>query len=257
MTLLAIWIAFYVRGVQQQKASVEAIRECGGTVRYDFQYPAGRYAPKDFDPNAESSVPRWILECVGIDFFHSVLQVDLVGRDTGLVFRFNPNRSDGALKHLIGLRNLRSLNLYSTQASDNSMRYLCRVRKLEYLTMDDANIGDEGVAHLAGLKRLRSVHIFDVGLTDASMELFAGLPALEVLWLGGTTVTDDGLTHLADLEHLEVLGLEGAQITDAGLIHLEKLPSLKELWVVNTQVTWGGADQFKNPRVRFEGGGLR
>jgi len=287
VTAFTIWLSLYIRGVLEQRDAADAIREFGGSVRYDFQYPSGSYDGRDFDPNAESSVPQWLLERIGVDFFHDVVEVNLgyrVGR--GNFIEVNTHHSDEALQHLVGLPNLRVLTLDVGQASDDSMRYFQGIRRLERLCMAGADVGDEGVANLESLKRLRNVYISDARLTDKSMRVFARLPRLEVLSLEGNkftdkaletirgatgltqlmigegdiTVTDKGLGHLAGLKNLRVLGLQGSQITDAGLKHFEALPNLRELRVGGTQVTRRGADQFKKSKrrgVKFEGGGLR
>ena len=60
LTIVAIWLGWWVRTAERQKQSVAAIRELGGWVYYDFQVDED----DEFVPSAVSWVPaavntRW------------------------------------------------------------------------------------------------------------------------------------------------------------------------------------------------------
>jgi hypothetical protein len=233
-----------------QERSVAAIHEYGGWVRYDFQFPSGKYIHTFFDRQARSAVPKWLLDRLGVDFFHDVVQVNLNYSDDSGTRKENHNPSDEALQYLVGVPKLRILLLSDTQASDSSMRHLAQLKRLERLYMWDAvNVGDAGVAHLSELRRLRYIHLTTSRITDKSLEVFAGMPILDGLCLQFNRISDQGLAHLSQMDKLEslwVCGREGEtnQITDSGLLRLEKLTKLNELGIQSTLVTNAGAKRF-------------
>ncbi len=64
---------------------------------------------EDFDPKAESAVPKWLLDRLGLDFFYSVVQVNLNYSEDGGKREENHNPTDEALQRLANLPNLRVL----------------------------------------------------------------------------------------------------------------------------------------------------
>ncbi len=285
-TVVAIWLAFHLRGVQKQKAAVAGVLEFGGWAYYDFQFRDGRILPGNTDLNAEPLAPAWLVDALGVDWFHDVVAVNLYygQRDGAPVV--NSRYSDEGMKYLADLPELRIVFLDYRQATAESMVYLSGARKLEYLQMADVLIGDEGAAHLRNLKNLRWLSIHNAGLTDRSIHTIASLPKLERLSLGHNELTnkalellsghtgivrlnlggpscrinDEGLPHLARMSQLQELDLEGSRISDAGLKHLEKLPRLRKLSVGDTNITWRGADTWKKTLdypIQFNGHALK
>ncbi|MEZ6072985.1 MAG: hypothetical protein R3C10_22655 [Pirellulales bacterium] len=276
---MAVWLAWHVHLARRQQQAVAAIREYGGWVRYDYQFPSGAFSYKNFDPKAESAVPRWVLDQLGPDVFHDVVQVSLNYSEDSGTREVNGNSSDDALQHLPKLPDLRVLLLSETQASDESMRYLAQLPRLEHLYMWDVHqVSDAGVEHLRKLKNLRSVHIGHSQITDKSVDILTRCPKIEslslqghrftdrtfeyasrrpnlkslVVGLGSVTFTDDGLAHLEGLTELERLGIQQGQITDSGVIHLVKLAKLKDLWISGNQLTDVGEAELKraNPALK-------
>jgi len=250
ITAASIWLGFHVHSARLQKRSVASIAKYGGWVRYDFQFPSGEYFHKSFDRQARSAVPKWLLDGLGVDFFHDVVQVSLNFSDDSGTRKENHNLSDEALQYLVGFPRLRILLLSDTQASDSSMRHLAQLKRLERLYMWDAvNVGDAGVAHLSTLRRLRYIHLTTSQITDKSLEAFARMPMLEGLCLQFNRFSDQGLKHLSRMDKLEnlwVCGREGEtnQITDSGLNQLENLQKLNELGIQSTLVTDAGVEEF-------------
>ena len=84
-----------------------------------------------------------------------------------------PPITDGELKALEGLTNLRVLGLYGT------------------------NISDKGAETIAGLKSLRQLELSQTLITDKGLETLAVLPELERVFLrnSGDGITDDGVSN--------------------------------------------------------------
>jgi hypothetical protein len=250
VTVVSVLLGLHVHSTERQRRSVLAIQQYGGWVRYGFQFPTGKYSSRDFDPKACSIIPQWLLDRLGVDFFHDVVQVSLnYTEDTGKREE-NHNKSDDALQYLEGFPNLRVLLLDDTQASDASLQHLAKLKNLEYLFMwDVTNVTDAGVARLQGLKNLRYVHLTKSQITDKSLAIFAQLPKIDGLSLQFNNFTDEGLEHIAPLVQLKSLWVCGRKdrpnkITDTSLKHLENLTQLTELGIQNTQVTRSGVASF-------------
>lgn len=250
VTIASIWLGLYVRSFEKQRKVVAAIQKYGGWVHYDFQYPTGDYSPWAFDSKARSPVPTILLEKLGVDFFHNIVDVNLSYSEDSGQREENSNRSDAALQILPALPKLRLLALQESQVSDESMRYLAELKNLEYLYMWDVHsVTDAGVAHLKDLSHLHYVHLSSSQITDRSLEVLGQLPKIEGLALQFNNFTDEGLVHLQHCTQLTDLWLCGKEhtqngITDAGLKRLEGLVNLTRLGMSNTQVTSEGLQAF-------------
>ena len=126
-------------------------------------------------------------------------------RAKNLVFLRCQNATDAGVAHITRLRKLMVVELESSQLTDESLRILGSMPRLECLYLQCNHFTDDGLAHLGKLRRLRQ------------------------LWIdySDTPFTDAGLTHLESLQHLEGLGLNHTLVTPTGLARLQKaVPSL-------------------------------
>ncbi len=250
--VLAVWLAVLQHRAHRQRDAVAAIRDFGGWVRYDFQVPSGEFSHKDFDAEAESPWPRSLLERIGVDFFHDVVQVNLNYTEDGGPRQENHNPSDDALRHLPALPDLRVLLLSDTQARDDSMRHLAGLTKLELLYMwDVSEVTDEGAAHLGRLRNLRYVHLSNSQATDTTLKMLADLPEVTGLSLQFNRFSDDGVKRVSRNPRIETLWICGRRdsdtpITDASFKYLERMPNLKTVGLQHTQVTAAGLARFRD-----------
>jgi internalin A len=256
ITLFCILLAWQLHRARQQRESVAAIRAAGGWVHYDYQNVSHRAAP--IDSLAEPWEPDWLLALVGIDFFHSVTEVNMVYNEDGPQRLENDKEKIDIGPHLAQFPRLRSLLVSGPSLSDASMASLGKLRRLQTLYYWNASdITDAGVQHLRGLPRLNYIHLSasqvgDDGLaaiatlpsleglsmqqnriTDAGLAHLAGHPTLKELWIGDlrglSPITDTGVKHLATISQLEELDLQYTRVTPAGLKPLQALPNLKSL----------------------------
>lgn len=264
-TIFGIWLGFHMKRVRRQKEAVQAIREFGGWVHYDFQEISTQ--PFDFDARAKPPVPEWLLSCLGDDFFFDVVDVNLVYANDSGKREDNRNVRNEALPHLTAFPKLRQLGLKDTQATDDDLRIVGALKTLERFYFWDAkNITDVGVSHLSRLTRLEKIHlsfsqIGDEGLrmlaqlpdmqyigvqggrfTDRGLEFLEGKAQLRGLWvgIGETKITDAGVHRLSGLTNLEYLDLQSTGATDAGIEYLKGLTKLERLYLSNTKVTDAG-----------------
>ena len=246
---VAIWLGIEVKEARRQQAAIMAIRDLGGWTHYDYEMQNGKTVP-----NARPWLPEWMLRGILRDFFHSVVEVNMVYDEDGPERLKNELFSDGVKNHLLAFPNLKCLLLCKSQATDDCLAVIGRLRRLERILMWDASeVTDAGVAHLRKLPKLRYVHLSNEAkftqshITDDSLRVFGGMPQLEGLSLQGNRFTDAGLEHLKGLKRLESLWVDLgiSRITDDGLLHLYGLTRLKELAVQQTEVTDEGVSKLQ------------
>lgn len=129
---------------------------------------------------------------------------------------------------------------------DAGMEAIGRLKQLEKLDLDMANVTDVGMKHLAGCEALTELDVTRNKLTaagfqaleenrkltkitvgvyagDAEVKAIARLKQLEELELRHTDVTDRGLEVLKDLNNLRSLVLIGGKVTEAGVEACQRL----------------------------------
>jgi hypothetical protein len=123
-------LGWIVRGAQTQCAAVAAIRQAGGSVRYDSGWTENS-APEPREPWA----PDWLVNLIGIDYFAHVYFV----------------------------------SFYST-GSDAELVHVGRLSRLVTLVILNTKVTDAGLAHLRGLSRLSALYLDRSQITDAGLE---------------------------------------------------------------------------------------
>jgi hypothetical protein len=245
VTIAGIGLGLRVNAARRQQRAIAEIQKLGGWFRYDFEFDA---KTDKRIPGAKSWVPDWILKRTGLDLFHDVASVNMVYSNDGPRRQDNQQVTDAVRHQLAAFPRLRSLLLKESQASDECLAAVARVRHLESLYCWDAHaLTDAGVAHLRRLPRLKYIHISDSQLTDDSLRTFGLMPQLEGLSLQENYFTDRGLAELRNLKRLKSLWVDlgKSDISDAGLSYLEGLPALEELAVQHSRVTADGVEQLK------------
>jgi len=170
-----------------------------------------------------------------------------------------PNVAD--FSALRPLRDLHSVNVYDTLASDKDLEYLTEAKglrgfhggktwgtkrltdgaaeylrnfyALEELSLWGSEFSDKGVERISNLRYMKNLDLGKTKVTDAGVVHIAKLAGLTNLKLSFNTITDDGLKPLKALSRLRVLSLEGTNISDAGLQELVELKLLHELHLSN------------------------
>jgi hypothetical protein len=191
------WLGFKMRQAARQRIVVDAIRESGGIVWYDY-HDFG----VTFNPNAEPPESAWLRKFLGDNFFANVAYVDFGHRPV----------TDDDIDQLQYIPTLQWLNI-GPQVTDAGLSKLPMFQDLEELYVGGSQVTDAGLVHLRNLKQLR------------------------LLSLSNTTIGDVGLTHLKNLNHLQVLDLTDTRVTHAGLMQLSDLRGLQSLCLPEGVVT--------------------
>jgi len=87
---------------------------------------------------------------------------------------------------------------------------------------NDTKITDDGLKHLKKLSKLQSLYLDTNKVTDEGLKHLEGLTNLQTLHLDANKVTDEGLVHLEGLTNLQSLSLINTKVTDEGVEKLQK-----------------------------------
>lgn len=229
-SLFAGALAWQLNQANLQRKSVRAVREMGGHVDY---------------LQTAATVPRWLVNSLGVDFFYTVEAVDLTAaRETTDSGQRDRNSLFQALRPLSGVK---SLVVRGSHANDETMEIIGTLTKLESLNITSCSyrygriqgvpaITDIGISKMSHLNRLSEFALSSGNLTDKSLVVLGKLTELQKLVLRpagylmrGDAFTDVGVKHLAKLDHLRELRLRSSLLTDTTLLHLQSLPDLEIL----------------------------
>ena len=85
------------------------------------------------------------------------------------------------------------------------------------------DLDDDDLRKVARLKHLQRIGLQGANVTDAGLEHLHGMTSLEHLdLLNNMRVTDAGIEHLGGLINLRWLSLEGTQVTSEGVEKLQE-----------------------------------
>jgi len=164
---------------------------------------------------------------------------------------------DSALKHLAGLRRVRSVLLNETGVTDAGMATVGKVATLQNVdlrgcTISNAgleplvalsqlkalrlsgesgatSVDDDGMVHVAKMKNLKALLLDFLWVSEVGLEQLVGLDKLEELYLAKTLVGDDALATMSQFPRLKKLRISQCQFENEGLAHLAKVTTLEDL----------------------------
>ena len=236
LTSVAILAGIHTQRVRTQR---ELAAEIQGHIYYDYLIPTGNL--EDFDANADSRVPRFLLDHLGVDFFHSIVGVSTrVGAGPN---ERNPSVQDNevSLAQLAQLADLRMLLITAERVRDRDLSALQRLKDLEQLQLSKAHhLTDAGVEEIVKNKNLRYLRIDHSRITDKAVSILAGLPNLESLYLQHNAITSDALAQLRGLKKLTRLCLRDTEIDDLGMVHVASLVNLEVLAIDDCDISSAG-----------------
>lgn len=188
VALFAVWLNSNINQARNQREAVKLVQSLKGYVHYAHEYDqAGKR-----DRSQAPRVPPRLINALGEDFFVTVDEVCLTPDPfgNGVVYE----TSDSDLSKLKGLAGTKILVAIRTKVTDEGLRHLGQMRRLEDVNISAHQITDAGVAHLLGLKWLRRLWLADTQITDVGLEQLTSLPNLRELNVRNTMVTSKGIT---------------------------------------------------------------
>lgn len=135
---------------------------------------------------------------------------------------------------------LTSLSMWSTAVRGVDWNQLAP--KLQYLNLDQTNIGGKDIASIALLSQLEELHLNSTKVPGSTIKKLATLSHLRKLDLGGNKLTGADFSALARLPSLRFLGLVDAELM---MDDLEGLKQLQQLEVLDLRGS-------RNPNITHE-----
>ena len=126
-TIIAVWLAWWSHKTRQQREVVEALKDIGGDVIYDFQLP-----------NGPAYWPKWLVNAMGVDYFAGVIALGL----------WSPIITDNHMEQVKNLTELQFLDLEHTHVSDTGLEHLRGLTDLQHLDLRYTKVTEAGVARL-------------------------------------------------------------------------------------------------------------
>jgi hypothetical protein len=144
VTLLSIWMGYYLDSVRRQRQAVQSIRRLHGRITYD-----------DFleENGIEPRWRRWVRSKLGSEYVEQVDQVFFTGREIepiGMGHYGWPKSDicDDDLEMFRDLPAITELGLPDTRITDGGVRHLKRLTKLRFLNLTGTGLTPEGVRDL-------------------------------------------------------------------------------------------------------------
>ena len=242
VTICAVWLGKVSYEAKRQGVAVEALRELGMRVYYDYNRPR----PSRRSPPAEVPWgPTWLRKSIGDDYFQDVVTIRGYGQT-----RVN----DADMVHFDSLPDLEELYFFYTDITDDGLQHLSGCGKLQRLELAQVAVTDDGLFHISNLKSLNRLRLSANEITDSGLKHLSKLDNLYRLELAHNRIWGEGFVHLRQLKRLQTIELLDVPVTDAGLSQLENLPNLRRLQLERTRVTDDGVAELQAalPNCRIE-----
>lgn len=94
---------------------------------------------------------------------------------------------------------LRKLHLIGTELTDEDLKYIGRIRSLQWMDLKNNFFTDRGVSALSGLVNMQDLQVDGLGLTPKSIETFVRLPKLRTLVIGRCNWKKKDKTHFTNV----------------------------------------------------------
>lgn len=233
---LMLWLAKLSNDARNQAAAVKAIEAAEGHIEFKLSYDA----------------PEWAKNIFGAEFFRQVVLVGLSKNSRSLA-------DDQTLEQISCLTSLETLELgWSEKITDEGLRHLRGLKNLKTLYLYRTRLRGPGLKYIAELPHLQTLVLVDSHIDDSAMIFFKHMQELSTLHLGNTQITDASLPEIAKSRSIKLLTLDNTEISDVGLKALEQLSILEHLDVARTNVSLAGVTDFRkvlprcNVSVSFE-----
>jgi Leucine-rich repeat (LRR) protein len=128
ITLLCVALGWFVWQARQQREAVNWVQSHGGQVAYEYQLSETNFIVHGVWRDADPFAPTWLVELIGIDYFDSVVEVDLRQKN---ITEFSP---------LVKLPYLKMLAVSGCPLNDLSP--LEHLNCLEMLYLNNTNVHD-------------------------------------------------------------------------------------------------------------------
>jgi hypothetical protein len=126
--------------------------------------------------------------------------------------------------------NLKSIDLYSKQFTDQGVAFLASAKQLQKVWLECPLLTNESVSVLTELKDLRHLMITAPTVTNEVIEKVAKLPELQILCLRNTPLSDEQFAMFANHPKLESIFANGRNLTTENVLQvIATMPRLEHM----------------------------
>lgn len=130
----------------------------------------------------------------------------------------NDRFDKGELKHLVPVRNLKTLLLAGAGVTDSDLVWLENHTELTMLWLAGTSITDRGLHHLRNMRSLEHLVLDGApGIHGEGLRWLAGLRRLEYIWFNATSLRDETLEYLEALPQLRAVHFTASKVTAEGV----------------------------------------
>jgi Leucine-rich repeat (LRR) protein len=140
---------------------------------------------------------------------------------------------------------VRWIEAKDAELTDESIRLLPYLPKLEWLEIGNSVLTQNGMNSLGKCTALKRLYIHDISLGGEELAWISNLKQLEALSLQRTQIDGRFLKHLDTVDSLKVLNLSGNPITDEDMAYIARFKNLEVLALEDTQITGSGIGELK------------
>lgn len=146
-----------------------------------------------------------------------------------LVLSRCPATADWLLHRLGGRRKWDSIDLSFTETDNTAWLDPSANWDIVRLNLESTKITDEALKGLARMPRLQELDISNCSITSEAIEELRAHPQLQTLWIAGTLVDDQVLDVLREMPKLTTVHASGCRISPSGWSQLmQTVPRLKK-----------------------------
>lgn len=158
--------------------------------------------------------------------------------------------TDGHMRKLAALPNIKSVSLDSSLITDDTARVISGFPKLQAVSFRGCQqLNDPFMKWLAESKTLESINLKGPRTSDRGVEYLQSLKTLKSLSLQHTETTSHCIDSLLKLEGFEVLGLRGNNIDDDFIRKAALLKSLTQLSAISENLTDASLKALKDCKL--------
>lgn len=149
---------------------------------------------------------------------------------------------------------LAHLELTDLDATDDHMKTVSKLRRINSLVLSGTHVGDEGLKSVSSLP-LNTLYIDNSQATGAAMSTLGKISDLEILEISGLDVTD--ISPLKSLKELEWLIINDTAIGTEAIDVICEMPELRRLSVKGAEISTEDLLKLKKakPSLQLDGPG--
>lgn len=146
--------------------------------------------------------------------------------------------------------NCEVIDLTGNANADESLRSICKMKRLAELNLSRSSVTDSGIAYLRQSRSVRRIDCEGTRITGSAIACLGRNPGLTHLNIRDCRISDAGVASLSEHLHLEYLILAGTDVGDEGISALGESKELRYLNCADTRLSDAGLEALRNsPRL--------